>query len=85
MEQTFNIYEFRFVDKSTRMKAVIYARTQETAMKIISIWNDSQDIYHWVKPRFHFIKKMITSIPPYELENEQLEFVEKLKQKNTIK
>ena len=31
-----------------------------------------QDIYHWVKPRFRFKKKFVTSMPPYELEQEQI-------------
>lgn len=54
------------------MGAVIYARTEETALKIINMWNEIQDIYHWVKPRFGFKKKYTTSMPPYELEQEQI-------------
>lgn len=72
MKEQFEIYEFRFVDKRTRMGAVIYARTEETALKIINIWNEMQNIYHWAKPRFRFKKKYTTSVPPYELEQEQI-------------
>lgn len=76
MEEQFEIYEFRFVDKKTRMGAVIYARTEEIALRIIQKWNDMQNIYHWVKPRFRFKKKYVTSTPPYELEQEQIETIE---------
>lgn len=72
MEDLFEIFEFRFVDKRTKAGAVIYARTEETALKIIKKWNDMQDIYHWAKPRFRFKKKFVTSMPPYELEQEQI-------------
>ena len=72
MEEQFEIYEFRFVDKRTKMGAVIYARAEETALKIINMWNEMQNIYHWVKPIFRFKKKYVTSIPPYELEQEQI-------------
>ena len=75
MEELFEIYEFRFVDKRTRMGAVIYARTEETALKIINMWNEMQNIYHWVKPRFRFRRKDTTSTPPYELEQEQIQTI----------
>ena len=76
MEELFEIWEFRFVDKSTHSKAVIYARKEETALEIINMWNEFQDIYHWVKKKFRFKKKMVTSKPPYELEQEQIECIE---------
>ena len=76
MEDYFEIWEFRFVDKKTKMRSVIYARTEETALKIIGMWNEVQSIYHWVKPRFRFRKKYVTTIPPYELEQEQISTIE---------
>ena len=48
------------------------ARTEETVLKIIKILNEMQIIYHWVKPRFRFKKKYTTSVPPHELEQEQI-------------
>lgn len=65
-------YSVPFYVSQTRMGAVIYARTEETALKIINMWNDMQNIFQWVKPRFRFKKKCMTSIPPYELEQEQI-------------
>ena len=74
MNDYFEIWEFRFVDKKTKARAVIYARTEETALKIIGMWNDLQ-IYHWVKRRFRFKKKYVTKIPPYELEQAQIDTI----------
>ena len=79
MIDQFEIWSFRFVNKDTHMKATVYARTEETAMKIITMWNESTDIFHWVKPRFRFKKRMVTNIPPYELEQEQMETIEQWK------
>ena len=77
-EDLFEIYEFRFIDKVTKAKAVIYARKEETAISIINKWNEIQDIYHWDKVRFRFKRKCYTSKPPYELEQEQLHTIEEL-------
>ena len=35
MEDLFEIFEFRFVDKRTKAGAVIYARTEQTALKTL--------------------------------------------------
>lgn len=79
MEYYYDIWEFRFVDKQTRMGCVVYARTLETALEIIKLWNDMQSIYQWVKPKFRFKKKYITTMPPYELEQEQIKTIKLLK------
>ena len=76
MDDYYEIWEFRFIDQKTKMKAVVYAREETTALKIINIWNDNQDIYKWVKPRFRYKKRIYTSVPPYELEQEQIETIE---------
>ena len=75
MEEYYEIYEFRFVDKKTNFRCAVYARTEETAMKIIEQWNANQDIFHWTKQKFRFKKKCYTTIPPYELEQEQMKGV----------
>lgn len=84
MEDLFEIYGFRFIDKKTRMRAVVYARSEEKAMKIIEMWNSFQDIYCWVKPRFGFKKKYVTSKEPYVLEQEQIRTIEGWKE-HTLK
>lgn len=81
MEEQFMVYGFRFIDKETRAGAVIYARSEETALKIINKWNEMQNIYHWIKPRFRFMRRYLTSIPPYELEQEQIEAIDSWEQK----
>lgn len=83
-EEVFEIYEFKFIDKTTKMGAVIYARTEETAMKIISLFNEKIDTYYWEKRRFRFKKLVYTSIPPYELEQEQFDCVNNLKRRSDI-
>ena len=84
MEELFEIYEFRFIDKKTKSKCVIYARKEETAMKIISLFNEKIDTYYWEKKRFRFKKLVYTSIPPYELEQEQFECINNLKRRSDI-
>ncbi len=79
MEELFEIWEFRFVDKETKARAVVYARTEETALKIIKMWNNMQSIYYWIKPKFRFKRKYVTSTPPYELEQEQIDTIERWK------
>ena len=82
MDEYFEIYAFRFVDKKTKSRCEIYARTVETALKIIDMWN-SLGVFTWVKPKFRFMKKCFTSIPPYEVEQEQLNTIKEWIQ-NTI-
>lgn len=81
MDDYFQIYEFRFVDKDTSMGLVIFARTEEVAIRLVNLWNDSQDIYHWKKKRFQFKKKVYTKIPPYELEQAQEDYILQMKRK----
>lgn len=74
---TYDMFEFNYYDKETGQGYVVYARTEETANKIIDIVND-QNVYYFVKPRFKKFKApFLTEIPPYELETEQLEIVTK--------
>ena len=76
MDDYFEIYEFRFVDRKTHARAVVYAREEETALEIIDKWNSLQNIFNWVKRKHRFKKRFYTSIPPYELEQEQGRYIE---------
>jgi hypothetical protein len=49
----------------------IYARDKKTAEEIVSIVN-TDTRFHWVPKRIGFCKKVFTSIPPYELEQQQI-------------
>lgn len=74
----FIIYKFVFIDRRTRFKCEIFARTEEKAIQIMELWNSFQDIFHWSIPRikYRYKTKMITEIPPYEIEQEQIDCIE---------
>lgn len=78
MEEQYTIYRFTFIDNRTKTKCEIFARSEKKAIEIIDLWNSFQDIYIWSIPKRkrHFIKLVYTSIPPYELENEQIQTIE---------
>lgn len=78
-EELFEMWEFRFVDKKSGMKLVVYARYEETAKEIAEPWNENQHTYHWVKKRFRYKKKCFSKIPPYELEQMRYAYFDYLK------
>ena len=71
------IYEFTYIDRSSRCKFVVYARTLKVANEIIDIENTDNTIFHWVPKKIGFIKKVVSTIPPYELELTQLDCASK--------
>ncbi len=81
MEETFEIYEFKYRCKRTRLKFVVYARTEKTANEIINIVNQDNIIY-FEKPKFRRFKKPCRcTMSPYEIEQEQFEVAEQQHQK----
>ncbi len=81
MGEQFEVFEFRYIDKQTKTGFCVYARTEETAQKIINIEND-HNVYHYVKPRFRrFKRKYLSEKPPYDLEQEQIDVATARKQK----
>ena len=81
MEEQYTIYKFIFIDYRTKAKCHIFARSIKKAIEIIDLWNSFQDIFIWSIPkrRRNFIKLVYTSIPPYELEQEQLQTINRWK------
>lgn len=75
--EAYNILVFRFVDKKSRCRFEVYARTLETAQKIIDIENTNNDVFKWSKKKIGFIKKAVSNIPPYDLELQQIETASK--------
>ena len=73
---TYEIYQFTYKDKKSGLKLIIYARAEKTAQEIVDIDNIANCVY-WIPKRFGFKKKVYVSIPPYELELAQLDYVEK--------
>ena len=66
----FNINSYHY--KANGLKMVIYARDLATAERII--YHENQcSFFYWRPCIFGFIKKTKTSIPPYELEQMQLD------------
>lgn len=80
-EFPYDLIEFRYIDKATKQRFCVFAREQKTADEIISIVNE-KNIYYFIKPKFRKFKfKVVSSKPPYEVEQEQFEIAEKQKQK----
>ena len=73
----YEIYEFTYIDKPSRCKFVVYARTLKVANEIIDIENTDNTIFHWTSKKIGFIKKVVSTIPPYELELIQLDCASK--------
>lgn len=69
----FDIFEFTYKDKKTKMHCSIYAREEKTAQEIINIINSNNPFFYFVKKKLFFKKSFITTIAPYELEQEQIE------------
>ena len=76
----FKINRYRYVDTSSKVKFVIYARKLETAEQIAEAVN-SLSVYKIRKKIFFFVKQIYTDIPPYELECMQLDSVEEMRKK----
>lgn len=79
MEEYYTIYKYIYIDKESKMKMVIFAREDETANKMLNIANECNDI-EWKPYRSLFTKHKTlieVPIPPYELEQEQLECLSK--------
>lgn len=72
-DNSFDIFEFTYIDKKTKARCCIYARDEKTAQEIINIVNSNNPLFNFVKKKLFFKKSYITTIAPYELEQEQIE------------
>ena len=82
----YEIYQFTYIDRSSRCKFVAYARTLKVANEIMDIENTDNTIFHWIPKKIGFIKKVVSTIPPYELELMQLDCAsEKLNKRKEVK
>ena len=81
---SYEIYQFTYIDKSSRCKFEVYARTLKVANEIMNIENTDNTIFHWIPKKIGFIKKVVSKIPPYELEQNQLDCaINKLEKRKT--
>ncbi len=72
-EYRFVIYRFRYKNKNA-LPLMIFSRTEETADKIVSYFNDGlEKDFQWYKPKFFFKKAYTTPTEPYILEQMQLD------------
>lgn len=75
----YEIFEYRFYDRKNKLAFLIYARSEETANRLIAIENEN-NIVHFKKPIFRKFKVACTTQkPPLEIENEQEEILEQRK------
>lgn len=73
----FEINEYRYHLVGSSLTCVVWARSRETADKIIAIVNtDAGPDWIFVPKRLGFCKRFRTDVPPYELEQEQMESAE---------
>lgn len=77
----FEVYEFRYVDKKTKQGFVFYCRNVELADQLAEKIT-KMGIYNLRRAKIGFCNKYLTEKPPYELEQEQIEEIER-KEKNS--
>ena len=73
MVEVYKIWRFRFKNKFT-LPLDVFARQEETAQEVVDWWNKDLPIeQQWYKPRFRFKRVAYTTLPPYELEQQQIQ------------
>lgn len=76
----FTINKYKYVDINTRNKFEIYSRTLEFADELVNKIN-MYTVFKLRPAKRSFLKHMMTDIPPYEIEQEQLKTIESWKKK----
>lgn len=79
MNKQYEVYEFRYIDKKSKEIKTILASNVDEADLIIEIYNEYNDKFYDRK-RFKFKKKVIVSITPKVLENQQRDTAEQERQ-----
>lgn len=72
----FKVNEYRYVDKKTKQGFVFYCRNVELADKLAERIT-KMGLYDLRRARIGFQRKYLSEKPPYELEQEQIETIEK--------
>ena len=54
---SYEIYQFTYIDKPSRCKFKVYARTLKVANEIMDIENTFNTIFHWIPQKIGFIIK----------------------------
>lgn len=75
IKKIYEVYEFKFVDKKKKETLLIYAKEEETALKILDIYNTDND-FTFDKPRFGYQKIVRIEMNPTDLVNQQMDTAE---------
>lgn len=75
IKKIYEVYEFKFVDKKKKETLLIYAKEEETALKILDIYNTDND-FTFDKPRFGYQKIVRIEMDPTDLVNQQMDTAE---------
>lgn len=75
-EDRYHSYQWKYVDRRAKVTLIVFAREQKTADKIVAIVN-TENVYYLKPARFFFKKPVLLRVPPYEVEQHQLEQAEK--------
>lgn len=75
-DNAYHSYQWKYVDKKAKVVLIVFAREQKTADEIVAIVN-TENVYYLKPARFFFRKPVMMKLPPYEVEQHQLEQAEK--------
>ena len=75
VKKIYEVYEFKFIDKKKKETLLIYAKEEETALKILDIYNTDND-FTFDKPRFGYQKIVRIEMNPSDLINQQIDTAE---------
>ena len=76
----FKIKKYRYVDRHTRNKFKIFARTEQFADELAKRIS-KLGVFDLRRARIRFMQNCVTDIPPYEIEMEQLKSIEEWEKK----
>lgn len=72
----FEVNEYRYVDRKTKQGFVFYCRNVELADELAERIT-KMGLYNLKRARIGFQRKYLSQKPPYELEQEQIDTIEK--------
>lgn len=83
MEDIYELWRFRFKNHYT-LPLDVFAREEKTALEVVEYWNKGlPKKQQWYKPIFGYKHSAYSTIPPYELEQQQIEYAQTLYERRT--
>ncbi len=74
---SYHINRYIYIDKKKNIKFEIFARTVETADELANKMSSVTN-YKLIKAKLFFKTSVLVEIPPYELEQAQMEYIKQL-------